>query len=63
MEYCKYLDLGKHLKSYGVLSEESARAIALQVLQGLVQMHGNKIAHRDLKPAVSTKKVATIVLK
>ncbi|EMD65666.1 hypothetical protein COCSADRAFT_189427 [Bipolaris sorokiniana ND90Pr] len=53
MEYCKYLDLRKHLKSYGVLPEESARAIALQVLQGLVQMHGNKIAHRDLKPAYS----------
>lgn len=63
MEYCKYLDLGKHLNIYGALSEESARAIALQVLRGLFQMHENKIAHRGIKPAVSTTKVAATVLK
>jgi serine/threonine protein kinase len=53
MEYCKHLDLGEHLRAHGKMSEDHARIIALQVLQGLSWMHKNKIAHRDLKPAVS----------
>jgi serine/threonine protein kinase len=53
MEYCQHLDLGKHLRAHGTLSEEHAKVIAVQVLQGLHQMHKNQIAHRDLKPAVS----------
>jgi serine/threonine protein kinase len=58
MEYCKHLDLGRYLKAHGNLSEEHARVVALQVLQGLLRMHENEIAHRDLKPAVSTTQVA-----
>jgi serine/threonine protein kinase len=58
MEYCKHQDLGKYLKAHGTLSEEYARTIAQQVLQGLFQMHENMIAHRDLKPGVSILQVA-----
>jgi serine/threonine protein kinase len=53
MEYCKHADLGKYLKRHGTLSEDYARVIALQVLQGLLKMHRNGFAHRDIKPAVS----------
>jgi serine/threonine protein kinase len=56
MEYCQHLDLGKYLRVHGTLSEEHAKVIALQVLHGLLQMHRNQIAHRDLKPAVSIAK-------
>jgi serine/threonine protein kinase len=52
MEYCKHLDLGRYLKLQGTLSEENGQVIAQQILQGLVRMHKNGIAHRDLKPAV-----------
>jgi len=52
MEYCKHLDLGTYLKTCGILPEETAKTIAVQVIHGLQCMHDNEIAHRDLKPAV-----------
>lgn len=57
MEYCKHLDLGNYLRNHETLSEDHARTIALQVSQGLRRMHDNEIAHRDLKPAVSSNRV------
>jgi serine/threonine protein kinase len=54
MEHCKHMDLKTHLQNHGVLSEEDARTVASQVLEGVFLMHENSIAHRDLKPAVST---------
>lgn len=50
MEYLPYGDLQQYLISR--LSEDEARTIAKQILDGLVYMHQNKFAHRDLKPQV-----------
>lgn len=50
MEYFKYGDLQRHLRS--PLAEDEAQQITMQVLEGLVFMHDNGFAHRDLKPAV-----------
>ena len=51
MEYVRLGDLEHHLRT--PLPEAQARVITRQVLQGLVFMHENKFAHRDLKPGVS----------
>ena len=50
MEYVPLGDLEPYLKA--PLPEPQARIIARQLLQGLVFMHENKFAHRDLKPGV-----------
>ncbi len=52
MEYLPLGDLETRLQA--PLPEDQARVITRQVLQGLVFMHQNKFAHRDLKPGVST---------
>ena len=51
MEYLPNGDLHKYL---GLpLPESEGQIIVSQVLEGLVFMHQNGFAHRDLKPAVS----------
>lgn len=50
MEYFKYGDLQRHLRS--PLPEYEAQQIMMQLLEGFVFMHDNGFAHRDLKPAV-----------
>ena len=50
MEYVPLGDLEPYLKE--PLPQSQARIIARQLLQGLVFMHENKFAHRDLKPGV-----------
>lgn len=52
MEYCEHGDLRNYIDSHGRLPEDQAQDIAWQVLQGLLFMHDNGFAHRDLKPAV-----------
>jgi serine/threonine protein kinase len=50
MEYLPHGDLHKFLGS--PVQESEAKLIAHQILEGLVFMHRNGFAHRDLKPAV-----------
>lgn len=51
MEHAPLGDLEQHIADK--LPELQACTMVGQVLQGLVFMHENKLAHRDLKPAVS----------
>lgn len=51
MQYFAYGDLRGHISSG--LSEDDAKQVGLQVLQGLQIMHQLDIIHRDIKPAVS----------
>ena len=52
MEYAPLGDLEHNLQA--LLPETEACIITRQMLQGLVFMHKNRFAHRDLKPGVST---------
>ena len=51
MEYFPLGDLESCLIS--PIPEEEARQITFQILEGLLFMHENGFAHRDLKPTVS----------
>lgn len=51
MEFLEYGDLHHYLGS--PLPEPEAKFITGQISEGLVFMHQNDFAHRDLKPAVS----------
>jgi calcium/calmodulin-dependent protein kinase I len=53
MEYLKLGDLQQYLNT--PLYEIEACEITKQLLEGLVFMHDNKFAHRDLKPSVSNR--------
>lgn len=50
MEYIEKGDLQGYLTQ--PLPENEVKQIIFQLLEGLVFMHGNGFAHRDLKPAV-----------
>lgn len=52
MEYIEHGDLNQYLKDNGPCSPSNARAIAKQLLDGLVTLHELKITHRDIKPQV-----------
>jgi hypothetical protein len=52
MEYLEHGDLHKHILRTGTCSENDAKAIAYQLLEGLGVMHEMGFAHRDLKPQV-----------
>lgn len=50
----EYLELGDLEKYLGIpLPEVEACIITKQLLEGLIFMHDNQFAHRDLKPGVS----------
>ena len=51
MEYFPLGDLSRYIKD--PVPEEQAAAIISQLLEGLIFMHENHFAHRDLKPGVS----------
>lgn len=51
MEYVEHGDLSCHLKQ--PLPEEEARTITFQLVEGLMFLHANSFAHRDVKPKVS----------
>jgi serine/threonine protein kinase len=53
MEYCEYGDLKGYLSDNKTMPENQVQDIALQVTGALSLMHGERFAHRDLKPAVS----------
>ncbi len=52
-EYCRYGDLKRFVKDNGSIPEPQVQVITDQILQGIIFMHDNDFAHRDLKPAVS----------
>lgn len=52
MEYIEYGDLGQFIKEYGAHAKANVKVIAVQLLEGLVVLHGRGICHRDLKPQV-----------
>ena len=53
MEYCALGNLHQQLDlRSGPLREGEARDITAQILDGLIFMHDNSFAHRDLKPQV-----------
>ena len=60
MEYLPLGDLEHYLEA--PLPESQACIISRQILQGLVFMHENKFAHRDMKPAVSAKSIKSVQL-
>lgn len=49
IELCRGRDLFDRLQMKGVFSEESARSGAKQMLQALLHLHAQGIAHRDVK--------------
>lgn len=57
MEYFPHGDLHeylyKHLPEAEALSEAEAQVVIYQLLEGLIFLHQNGFAHRDLKPSVS----------
>jgi calcium/calmodulin-dependent protein kinase I len=55
MEYIPLGDLESNVIAHsGRIPEIEARDITEQILSGLVIMHGEAFAHRDLKPQVIT---------
>jgi len=55
MEYCEYGNLKAYLSDYKIMPEIQVQDIALQVSGALSLMHGERFAHRDLKPAVRVR--------
>jgi serine/threonine protein kinase len=53
MEYIHHGDLGKHLDQ--PWKESPARAVSIQLLDGLIIMHKLGITHRDLRPEVRSQ--------
>jgi len=54
MEYLPEGDLGAYLRKHSSgIPEDESRHIIGQILQALVVMHQEKLAHRDIKPGVS----------
>ena len=52
MEYLIHGDLHHYLRDEPALPELDAQQIAVQICEGLLMMHENGFAHRDLKPGV-----------
>jgi serine/threonine protein kinase len=51
LEYIPGSDLSIYLEKHGAFSEEEAKPIFRQVLEGLKYLHSHKVCNRDIKPA------------
>lgn len=52
MEYIEHGDLGRYITDHTAEARSQVQLISMQVLEGLVVLHGREICHRDLKPEV-----------
>ena len=59
MEYMQLGDLEKYLRE--PFPEAEVRDVLQQLLEGLLFMHDNRFAHRDLKPGVRLLLSATTI--
>ncbi|KAL0630970.1 hypothetical protein Q9L58_010180 [Maublancomyces gigas] len=50
MEYIEHGDLSQYIRNYPAKAKAEAKAIILQILEGLEVLHERGICHRDLKP-------------
>ena len=50
MEFCPYGSLKFHLKDKGTFNLSKSIKAGISILRALVEMHSNKIIHRDIKP-------------
>lgn len=53
MEYLPEGDITKHISALAPLPQETAKSMSKQLLESLKVMHQERIAPRDIKPAVS----------
>lgn len=58
MEYIEYGDLAKLINESN-MTEDDAKIITRQLLEGLKVMHENSFCHRDLKPMVGISSYLT----
>lgn len=59
MDYYPLGDLQAYLDDNS-MSEDGARQIIVQILQGLAVMHGEGYAHRDIKPQVCESELSAL---
>lgn len=51
LDYCNGGDLASFINVVGRVNEKEARHIIVQIIEGMIHLHGLKVLHRDLKLA------------